>query len=165
MTISIFKENCCPELVEPQSGTKIFLKNGNRPENDFPAPRPARLSRPPAAGRATRARRLSRTGRRSGSPSVGWDCSGSRWIDRSDGVPTNRHNDSAGGGVRLSLRLVIDPSPPRLRSHGWAARARRGEPNWWPGERLRAEVVSRVCRGIDRLAGKSIDRLNESLIR
>ena len=49
MTISVFKENCCPELIEPQSGTKNFLKNGNRPENDFPAPRPARLSRPPAA--------------------------------------------------------------------------------------------------------------------
>ena len=33
--------------------TKIILKNGNRPEVDFPAPRPGRPSRAPAAGRAT----------------------------------------------------------------------------------------------------------------
>ena len=122
-TIAVFKDNFCHELVEPQSVTKIILKNDNRPEDDFPAPRPGQPSRAPAAGRATRARRLSRAGRRSGNPSVGWGAEGTGGlIDRAEcrpiGTTTPRVGESAYRIAPLSTRRSLDSvrmgGPPEL---------------------------------------------------
>ena len=171
MTISIFKENCCPELVEPQSGTKIFLKNGNRPEDDFPAPRPGRPSRAPTAGRATQARRLGRAGRRGGSPAGGWkELSGpgnrsiGRGMDRSAqrlGDPLSHRliDASTFRIVSLWTHRALDsaglgrPPEPERRAE-WVGRRAIGRPNW----------VDRMCRWIGRLVGKPIGRPNESLM-
>ena len=139
-TISVFKDYICHELVETQSVTNIIFKNGHRPEHDFSASRRDRSSRPPAAGRATRARRLSRAGRRSGNPSVGWGAEGTGGlIDRAEcrpiGTTTPRVGESAYRIAPLSTRRSLDSvrmgGPPEL---GGASRI------CGPGERLRAEV-------------------------
>jgi len=63
-----------------------------------------------------------------------------------------------GGRVRpLIASPHYRPAANRLRSPGWAARARRCEPDGWPGERLRAEV-GRPSLPRDWSIGRQIDR-------